>query len=149
MPAFLASLPKPVDGEMGVTRMTSVVRDLYHVALKSAFSPQKPRSKPASLSVVRSGLSAVAGFTPVKKRPPRPLCVGVRPVPWAMPPTVPCPLNPADVRCGCGSLPACPYDTRSLPYVSFGIFLKFVKFHAALALGNVLVRFERPNVVDP
>jgi hypothetical protein len=36
-----------------------------------------------------------------------------------------------------------------LPYVSFGILWKFVKFHAALAFGNVLVLLERPKVVDP
>ena len=56
-PAFFASLEKPVDGAIGVTRMTSLVCERYHVALRSAFSPQKPTSKPPSSSFVRSGLS--------------------------------------------------------------------------------------------
>src|SRR6476646_5764808 len=102
MPAFFAWLPNPVEGAIGGTRMTSVVRDLYHVALRSAFSPQKPRSKPASFSAVRSGLSATAGFTPVQNRPPKQLCVGVSPVPCEMPPTVPWLQNTADVNYGCG-----------------------------------------------
>src|SRR5690349_2850010 len=98
IPAFLASLPYPEDGAIGVTRMTSDVRDLYHVALRSAFSPQKPMSIPPSSSRVRSGLSDVAGFVVVKNRPPIPLCVGVSPVPCEMPPTRFVPLNVTDVR---------------------------------------------------
>src|ERR1041385_7420193 len=129
--------------------MTSVVRDLYHVALMSAFSPQKPMSVPASSSCVRSGLRLDAGLVVVKNNPPRPLCVGVRPVPCAMPPTRPWPLNVTDVRYGCGSLPASPYEMRALPYVRPLILWKFVYVHAALAFGNTLRLFWRPNVVEP
>src|SRR5690349_11887937 len=122
---------------MGVTRITSVVRDLYHVALKSAFSPQKPTSKPASVSRVRSGLSEVAGFVVVKNNPPSPLCVGVRPVPCAMPPTRPVPLNVTDVRYGCGSLPASPYEARTLANERPGIVWNLLTVHATLPLGKL------------
>ena len=105
---------------MGMTRMTSDVREAYHVALRSAFSPRKPMSKPPSDSFVRSGLSAVAGLVKVKNRPPRPLCVGVKPVPCAIPPTRLVPLKVTDVRYGCGSLPASPCEKRSLPNVRPG-----------------------------
>src|SRR5579862_6883924 len=96
-------LEKPVDGAVGNTRMTSLVLDLYQVALTSALSPQKPMSNPASVSFVRSGCNAVAGFVKLGKRPPNPLCVGPRPVPCEMPPTRFDPLKVADVRYGCGS----------------------------------------------
>src|SRR5579885_146714 len=129
--------------------MTSVVRDLYHVALRSAFSPQKPTSKPPSVSRVRSGLSDVAGLTLEKKRPASPPWPGVKPVPCAMPPTVPRPLNVFDVRYGCGSLPASPYESRALPNVRNGISCSFVNVHAALAFGKFDRRFARPNVVEP
>src|SRR5947208_2740493 len=58
-PAFFASEENPLDGGVGVMRMTSDVCARYHVALKSAFSPRKPMSKPPSSSFVRSGLSDV------------------------------------------------------------------------------------------
>ena len=50
---------------MGVMRMTSLVRERYQVALMSAFSPQKPTSKPPSSSFVRSGRRSSAGFVAV------------------------------------------------------------------------------------
>ena len=56
-PPFFASLEKPLDGAVGSTRITSDVFERYHVALRSAFSPQKPMSKPPSSSFVRSGCS--------------------------------------------------------------------------------------------
>ena len=74
-------------------------------------------------------------------RPPSPLCVGVKPVPCAMPPTRFVPLNVGDVRYGCGSWPASPYDRRTLPNVrKLGLYM-FVNVHAALAFGNKLRRF--------
>ena len=56
-PPFFASLENPLDGAVGSTRITSDVFERYHVALMSAFSPQKPMSKPPSSSFVRSGCS--------------------------------------------------------------------------------------------
>ena len=73
----------------------------------------------------------------------------MKPVPCAMPPTRFVPLNVGDVRYGCGSCPASPYETRILPNVrTLGLYA-FVNVHAALAFGNKLRRFSRPNVVDP
>src|SRR4051812_10110779 len=117
--------------------------------LRSAFSPQNPTSKPPSSSFVRSGLSVVAGFVKLVNRPPRPLWVGVKPVPCAMPPTRFVPLNVGDVRYGCGSCPASPYERRALPNVrKLGLYT-FVNVHAALAFGNSDRLFSWPNVVEP
>ena len=148
-PPFFASLEYPLDGAVGSTRMTSDVFEWYHVALRSAFSPQNPTSKPPSSSFVRSGCSSVAGFVKLVNSPPSPLCVGVKPVPCAMPPTRFDPLNVADVRYGCGSCPASPYESRAFPNVRKRGLYAFVNVHAALAFGNRLLRFFWPNVVEP
>ena len=55
-------------------------------------------SKPPSSSLVRSGLSALAGLVTVETSPPWPLWVGVRPVPCEILPVSAVPLNVADVR---------------------------------------------------
>src|SRR5512141_3078121 len=129
--------------------MASFVLDRYHVALMSAFSPQNPMSNPPSSSFVRSGLRVVAGFVKLVNRPGNPLWVGVKPVPCEMPPTRFVPLNVADVRYGCGSCPASPYESRIFPHVrKLGLYA-FVNVHAALAFGNRLRLFCRPKVVDP
>src|SRR5207247_2895833 len=114
----------------------------YQVAPKSAFSPQKPRSKPPSNSLVRSGFNVFAGFVNVVNSPPRPLCVGVKPAPCAMPPTRFVPLKVAEVRYGCGSCPASPNDPRSLPKLMNGGLKTLVNVHAALAFGNQLRRLS-------
>jgi hypothetical protein len=135
-PPFFASLEKPLDGAVGNTRITSDVFERYHVALISAFSPQNPTSTPPSSSLVRSGCRVVAGLVKFVNSPPKPLCVGVNPVPCAIPPTRFVPLYVADVRYGCGSGPASPYEARTLPNVrKLGLYA-FVNVHAAPLWGT-------------
>ena len=107
--AFAPSWKKPVPaGETGLRRMTSCDFLLYQVMLASARSLMKPRSRPASNSLDRSGLRVVAGFKScLVTRPPIPFCVGVFPVPWEIPPTRPL-EKVSEVRYGCGSTPASP-----------------------------------------
>ena len=73
IPAFFASNWKPVDGDTGVIRMTSIVRELYQVALRSTMLFKNPMSNPpsSSLGALRPQLRRRLGDAEYK--PPRPL----------------------------------------------------------------------------
>ena len=57
-PTFAASLRKPLLAAVGTVRITSLEFRRYQVKLKSATSLNRPRSIPASNSLVRSGRSS-------------------------------------------------------------------------------------------
>src|SRR5690242_12123171 len=83
--AFAAWNEKPVEGETGAMRITSAEILLYQVTLASPRSLKNPRSRPVSNSWDRSGFRVVAALVVLAVRPPRPLYVGVKPVPCDWP----------------------------------------------------------------
>ena len=65
-----------------------------------------------------------------------------------MPPTRFVPLKVTELRYGCGSFPASPYEKRNFPKVNPGGWYMLVNVQAALAFGNTAHLLLFPNVVE-